>query len=369
MPPRSKRQTPQKQEQNVVISDQETSDGDDRCISMGNQQAKDYFSSRKFRKSSKQDKKISDISLLTAAQVRKHLLDWDAAHTDEIPQCVLEQCKMNHFEAWRSQLFAGFNLLFTGFGSKIKLLQEFGKLISADEPILHVHGYVPSVSMRYIVSTLFEKLFKRKQSGGRTLEEQCIELTRLLGNQSKSICIIVHTIDGSALRSNDIQKAWSLLAQSPSIHFIASIDHVNSASLWDESETKRFSWLEHVVNTFIPYTNEVLVTGWSGAMGRDSKNAVSGIQYILESLTPSDLAMLRHLGTEQLKGQAIPFKQWTDYCCRHLLATPAGMRNTRKVLEEHGLIQLQRNGEFIRIPFGDHVIQQVILDENALNDQ
>ncbi|OQR97883.1 origin recognition complex subunit [Achlya hypogyna] len=341
---------------------------DDRCISMGNRQAKDYFSSRKFRKKSKEDKKISGVQLLNVAEVRKELTSWDDSHKEGVPAFILEQYEAKHFDTWRNQLFAGFNLLFTGFGSKVQLLQAFGRLLGADENVLHVHGYLPSVSMRYIVAFLFEKLFRKKLPSGRSLEEQCIDLGRLLAQQTKGVCIIVHSIDGIALRSGDTQKAWSLLAQCPQLYLVASVDHVNAASLWDESETKRFSWLEHTVNTLAPYTNEVLVTGWSGAMGRDDKHAVSGIQYILESLTPSDLATLRHLGSEQLKGQSLSYKQWETHCCKHLLATPAAMRNTRKVLEEHGLILLSRNDAVIRIPFGDHVIQQIILDEAALDE-
>ncbi|KDO29367.1 hypothetical protein SPRG_05903 [Saprolegnia parasitica CBS 223.65] len=369
MPPRSSKRIATKEAARVLSDDDGVLDDDDRCIIMGNQQAKDYFSSRKFRKRAKDDKKISGIQLLGGAEVHRELVKWDKAHDEDVSVAILAEYEAHRFPTWRNQLSAGFNLLFTGFGSKIQLLQAFGRLVGADEHVMHVHGYLPSVSMRFVVAFLFDKLFKKKISGGRSLEDQCAELARLLGlHRSKQVCIVVHSIDGSALRSSDTQKAWSLLAQCSQIHLVASVDHVNAASLWDESEAKRFGWLEHTVNTMAPYTSEVLVTGWSGAMGRDDKHAVSGIQYILESLTPSDLAMLRYLGTEQLKGQKLSYKQWETHCCKQLLATPAAMRNTRKVLEEHGLIQVLRGDAVVRIPFGDHVIQQVILDEAALEE-
>ena len=55
--------------------------------------------------------------------------------------------------------------------------------------------------------------------------------------------------------------------------------------------------------------------------------------------------------------------------CRRqlLLSTSSAERNTAKCLEEHGLIVLRQfhsSKDEVWIPFGDHVIQQIILGQS-----
>ena len=77
--------------------------------------------------------------------------------------------------------------------------------------------------------------------------------------------IIVHNIDGKALRSVHAQTVLSLLADIPNVHMIASIDHilaplckmvVETFSVWDFGHISRFRWLWHDVTTFSHYDRE-----------------------------------------------------------------------------------------------------------------
>ncbi len=49
-----------------------------------------------------------------------------------------------------AHLRSGFNLLFYGFGSKLKLLDEFGKSMLSAYPLVTVEGYSPTTTVRNV---------------------------------------------------------------------------------------------------------------------------------------------------------------------------------------------------------------------------
>ncbi|RHY97985.1 hypothetical protein DYB37_007335 [Aphanomyces astaci] len=272
------------------------------------------------RKKSKDDKKAATLAQLDADDIRLALQDWDASCIDTV---IPDQLAMysGHFAQWEHQLIAGFNLLFTGLGSKLQLLQ-------------------------------------------------CMECAHLLHTSppSVSVCLVIHSIDGISLRGAGTQRALSILAACRFIHVVGSIDHLNAASLWEESDTKRFGWLEHIVHMYAPYTSETLVSTTWGSRGKTgaAPTAVSGIKYILESLTPTDLAVLRALGTQQLKdgGGMVEYKPFVDQCRKAMLVSSVqAMRNAIACLTEHGLI-VTNKADQMRVPYGDHTIQHTILGLN-----
>ncbi|RHY32541.1 hypothetical protein DYB32_002450 [Aphanomyces invadans] len=188
---------------------------------------------------------------------------------------------------------------------------------------------------------------------------------------STSLCLVIHSLDGVSLRGPDTQRALSILAACRYIHVAASIDHVNAASLWEESDMKRFGWLEHIVHTYAPYTQETLVTTWGnkGKAGRHAPTALSGIKYILESLTPTDLAVLRALGAEQLQtgGAMVDSKPFVDLCRKKMLVSSLqAMRNSIACLKEHGLVATNKIDQ-LRIPFSDLTIQHTILGHRPID--
>lgn len=47
--------------------------------------------------------------------------------------------------------------------------------------------------------------------------------------------LLIHNIDGPALRTPQAQSVLSLLASIPQLSIVASIDHINAPMLWDNS--------------------------------------------------------------------------------------------------------------------------------------
>ncbi|RLO04674.1 hypothetical protein DYB28_006041 [Aphanomyces astaci] len=89
-------------------------------------------------KKSKDDKKAATLAQLDADDIRLALQDWDATCIDTV---IPDQLAMysSHFAQWEHQLIAGFNLLFTGLGSKLQLLQSFACHLNHMH-VLQIHG-------------------------------------------------------------------------------------------------------------------------------------------------------------------------------------------------------------------------------------
>lgn len=60
----------------------------------------------------------------------------------------------------------------------------------------------------------------------------------------------------AGLRSRETQQALSELSRCPAIRFLASVDHVNAALLWDKRTADRFNWLHFDATTYAPYAAE-----------------------------------------------------------------------------------------------------------------
>ena len=89
------------------------------------------------------------------------------------------------------------------------------------------------------------------------------------------IFFVVHNIDGQSLRSESTQTCLSILAQSPFIHIIASIDHINAPLMWDQKKLSSFKWLWHDTTTYEPCSEEgsyenCLVVQQTGSLGMSS---------------------------------------------------------------------------------------------------
>jgi origin recognition complex subunit 2 len=70
------------------------------------------------------------------------------------------------------------------------------------------------------------------------------------------VYILVHNIDGESLRYPQTQLILSLLATLKQIRIIASIDHLNAPSLWNQGMSMRFNWIWHDVTNYQNYLEE-----------------------------------------------------------------------------------------------------------------
>ncbi|KAJ0395252.1 hypothetical protein P43SY_005663 [Pythium insidiosum] len=277
-----------------------------------------------------------------------------------------------HFPDWMSQLTSGFSLLLYGVGSKFLLLQSFTEFLPDTAYVVQVFGYMPKFSLKEIVSVLQDEL--PPEPPGKSLLQKCRAIVEHSFEMQQrrtlpTVFLVVHSLDGPALRDNDVQSCLARLAMAPSIHLIASIDSVNAPALWSESQGQRFRWICHDTNTMRPYEREIDLR-WTRE-GRAAQQSISGVRYVLQSFTPTDLATLQTIARHQLASVDTPVNATmmttTSRSARSSSKTRS-MKNSVKCLEDNGLLKVVRvkQVEKLVIPLSDDVLRKdVLLEEDV----
>ncbi|KAL3662345.1 hypothetical protein V7S43_012672 [Phytophthora oleae] len=282
-----------------------------------------------------------------------------------------------HFPEWKSELLAGYNLLFYGVGSKLKLLQDFASEYLSEGVVLQVHGYLPVVSLKYLAESIQEKILNVGVKQNQSLSQQCRDISKTKPSRHvPPIYLLVHSIDGVALRNPESQTCLSWLAKSPFIAVIASLDHINGPSIWKEEDSLRFEWLSQNLDTCEPYTDEIELR--LAKRAKTANATSSGVKFILQSLTPTDVATLQEIARQQLAagdsstrssrkstGTKLALYQSVYEVCRKKLlhSTQLAMKNSVKCLEDHGLLKKIRvqTVEYLEIPLSESIIKADIL--------
>ena len=205
------------------------------------------------------------------------------------------------FNYWLFQISKGFNILLYGVGSKRNLLEDFRKQILSSSCHMVINGFFPELNIKQILNQLSIELLGHSGTFKTNLEHAHFIAKTLLTKVNKiELFLIVHNIDGLSLRSESSQTALCVLAQSPSIHMLASIDHINAPLMWDQKKLSNFNWLWHDATTFKPYTEECsyencLLVQQSGSLGLGS------LIHVTQSLTSNAQGIFNLLAKHQLE--------------------------------------------------------------------
>ncbi|KAI9915055.1 hypothetical protein PsorP6_006959 [Peronosclerospora sorghi] len=343
-------------------------------IELGASSANAYFTSKRIRQRPVRKTATNKQQAVEAhpANERRDALDFPSRRqvvaalraVDEHVEAPPTRHVERPFPEWKRHLRAGFNLLVYGVGSKRTLLQEFASCSLTDGVVIQIHGYLPTVSLKYLTETLEKKC-------------RAIALSKPRARSVPPIYLVVHSIDGLALRHPETQTGLSWLAHAPWIALLASMDHVNGPTLWKEDDALRFAWLSEHVDTLAPYTAEIELRLTKRAKTVDATS--TGVQFILQSLAPTDVATLRELARLQLdpaatstrprgrtrqESKRVHYQVVYDACHHKLLqSTPLTMKNSVKCLEDHGLVKTRRLDalEYLEIPLPESIIKQEIL--------
>ncbi|EGN94720.1 hypothetical protein SERLA73DRAFT_187780, partial [Serpula lacrymans var. lacrymans S7.3] len=185
------------------------------------------------------------------------------------------------------ELDEGFNLLFYGFGSKRRVLNDFAaSYLSRKGHVVVVNGFAPGVGIKDVltgIEDIISGLGNTSFGSGGGLEGQTqrvydyfssIEIGRD-NPKAKPLYVVIHNIDAPPLRSLKAHSTLSFLALNPHIHIVASVDRLNAPLLWTSSEIaarkheshsssssskggrRGFAWLFHDLTTLAPFDAEL----------------------------------------------------------------------------------------------------------------
>ncbi|XP_055643115.1 origin recognition complex subunit 2 [Toxorhynchites rutilus septentrionalis] len=278
----------------------------------------------------------------------------------------------SYFAKWLFLMNEGFNILLYGLGSKRNLIQTFHRNVLADQPVVVINGFFPTLSLKDVLDAITADILDMTVSSANFHEVVDMIEKEFSYLPDTHLFLIVHNLDGIMLRNSKSQNVLARLAGIANIHLIASIDHINTPLIWDSSKLScyNFSWWD--VTTMLPYSDETsfensLLVQNSGGL------ALSSMKNVFQSLTTNSrgifLAIVKHQlangGNPQYQGMLFKDLYWN---CREafLVSTDLALRAQLTEFIDHKLVRVKRTvdgAENLLVPI-EHGLLQQFLQEN-----
>ncbi|KAI9361565.1 origin recognition complex, subunit 2 [Pilaira anomala] len=319
---------------------------------------------------------LSKLQVLEPQEFHEILTNAPDKHKEEIE--ILSEMHKQHFPQWFFELQSGFNLVFYGYGSKRKLLNEFAQTALTDGPLIVVNGFFPSISIKDILLKITTGALGKTVPTGQISDHVkfICDYFEDEDREYESLYIVIHNLDGVNLRNERTQTALSMLAKTRHIHLIASVDHINSGLLWDNVKSSRFNWIWHDATTFDDYLvetsfeNSLLIR--TGELG-----GARGAKFVLESLTSNARGVFKILAEHQLtemelanmegKGNESVGLSYSQYYkkCREgfFVSSDLALKTELTEFRDHKLISTKKNidgTEFYYIPLDKSTLLGII---------
>lgn len=267
-----------------------------------------YFSQNRPGRSKTANSNLSSLALLDHEEYFELSRSYKDQHEDDMN--FLQDVHAKSFNQWQFELSQDFNVCLYGWGSKRSLLLKFAEHIyntMADhsrERIVVVNGYVQALTIRDVLNTIACSISGNGTKIGSQPAEMLENLTHLLEeDKTQHVTLIIHSLDGSALRRPASQMILSRLSSHPQVQLVVSVDHPSFHLLWDSSLRSNFNFLFHDCTTFLPYTVEVdVVDEVHDLLGRSGRKVggKGGVSFVLKSLPENAKNLFRVLVGEQL---------------------------------------------------------------------
>ncbi|XP_078165155.1 origin recognition complex second largest subunit 2 [Carex rostrata] len=363
---------------NVEVEEEEEDEEEELAFSRNYFLAKEVGSSSGKRSAAR---KVSEINLVDEQLLRASLSEIPAKHEKEIGS-LLESYK-SLYSNWLFELRCGFGLLMYGFGSKKTLLEDFASSTLISYTVVVINGYLTSVNLKQVMTTIAEILWEHYKCKGKTSKKQHTQLPSgsksideiitfiddISDDCNCSVCLLVHNIDGPALRDPDSQQHLARVSCCSCIYLVASIDHVNAPLLWDKKMVHtQFKWSWHHVPTFVPYKIEglfnPLILSSCGHV-QTTKTAL----VVLQSLTPNAQSVFRVLAEFQLaneKEEGMHVSELYTKCREQFLVSSQVTLNAHLTeFKDHKLVKMRRHSDghdCLHIPLPSNALEKLLQD-------
>ena len=278
-------------------------------------------------------------------------------HKEALPACTsdiaaLGDINARQFTQWLFHLANGFNVLLYGLGSKRTLLESFAKCHLSGVPHIVVNGYFPGLSVKQLLRAITVDVLQH--TGVFKSDNECctfIASSLASPDPPKHLFVLIHNVDGPMLQGERVQGVLSHLASSPSVHIVATLDHVNAPLMWDQWKLSRFNWVWHEVTSFEPY--EVETSYENSILAKQAgKLVLSSLVNVLKSLTPNSRKIYDLLVRYQLDhcdNAAYIGISFQDFClkCREkfLVNSDLTLRTQLTEFHDHKLVKSRKGAD------------------------
>ncbi|XP_052900638.1 origin recognition complex subunit 2 [Anopheles moucheti] len=336
-----------------------------------------YFSAFSGAKSVTSDHTLDRLNTPRLAQDVLHRLlqatNASSRHASAIQDMLTEY--EQQFDRWLFLLDEGFSVLMYGVGSKRSLLQTFHHKMLADRPVLVVNGFFPGLTVKDVLDAVANDLLDL-QLQTSVHHEAIDEIEHELSLQPDlHVFLLVHNLDGIAMRGDRMQTTMCRLASIPNVHLVATIDHINAPLLWDASKLSLYNFCWWDVTTMLPYSVETAFEN-SLLVQSGGELALSSMSSVFASLTSNSRGIFMVIVKYQLanSGPANPQyagMQFKDlyWACREafLVSSDIALRAQLTEFTDHKLLRIKRSldgSEYLNIPI-EHGLLKRFVDETA----
>lgn len=337
---------------------------------------------------------------------------------------AIEDSYASGFMEWKFLLMTNHSLLLHGFGSKQKLLQRFAEEeLDKEGDVLTIDGFDNEVTIEGILDVIVAVFLNGKEpaslaggkrklapgckTGGSTGSHGSMIPTTFLDthplvcratNISKALAakvamtlkpaiVVLHSVDGMALRNQPAQQALAALVwhsilpnTTTAMHglwFVASADHVDAATfLWDTVSSASFGWIWREVNTYQPHVNEIaMLDEGAGNKKKSRKRAGASIDpaiaesfafTVLDSLAPRHVEVVQILAGLQLHTQQqsqpwVSISALREQCViKCAVRSDEQLRAYLQELQDHFIVEAQTKTSKVRIPYSKDKLLEIL---------
>jgi hypothetical protein len=280
-------------------------------------------------------------------------------------------------------------------------MESFASKLKDEGDVLTIDGFDRDVRIESILDVIVDNFLDGEEPSsdnydssdvhiGVTAHEVVKKATRIAQslavqqrNRRCPLFLVLHSIDGPALQSRDIQEALgALVAHSTivscvnAVRVVASIDNINaSALLWDNRTSAHFSWIWKEVHTYRPYVDElangVVEDCPKANRSRKSKFPVDDLEdanfwNVLKSLSPRHTEVIKVLATLQSENQKPVDHKALLQNCKHkmIVSNDTALRGYLTELVDHAFVETGKitttGSEWLRIPLSQEKIQEIM---------
>jgi len=289
------------------------------------------------------------------------------SHPRECQQLIEDQVSM--FPRWITYLCEGYSIFLYGLGSKKALISEFQTMFLSDFDHVVVNGFFPSLTLKSILNNITEEIMEHVGSFPSVQEQVNFIQANYENQPGDPLFLLIHNLDGPMLRASKTQAVLARLAQTPNVHLIASIDHINAPLIFDSGKMSKYNALWYDATTLAAYTEETsyensLMVQQSGAL------ALSSLIHVFKSLTPNAKGVFLLLAKYQLNQKDNPNYQGLSFGdmyqrCREafLVNSDLTLRAQLTEFRDHKLIKSRKGGDGVEnliIPLDAPTLEEFI---------
>lgn len=118
--------------------------------------------------------------------------------------------------------------------------------------------------------------------------------------QSK-LYIIVNSIDGESLQSDESQTCLALLAACSSVSMIANAESLNAPVMWSPQTLSMYRWANYHVPTYLSYAFDATEVNSLGGGSKEFPGGTKALEYIFKSLTKRHEELVSMLAKDAIK--------------------------------------------------------------------